>query len=308
MPRPVKTGLDYFPLDVNIEDNIELIEAKHGLQSFAIVVKLWQKIYSNGYYYEWNEDNALLFSRKINIDLSIIDSVISSCFERNIFNKSLYSKYKILTSNGIQKRYLTACSQSKRKYIPFIEEYLIVNSELTEVITEFTSINSEFSTQRKGKEIERKGKHLSEQREFFLQILEIFYFKNYKNPEKVTTTFFNHYEKIGWKDKNGNTIENPLAAAANWENKTTDGKNCPEKLLNAWKQIYEQCKESIPDYHLLLFIRPIQFHINDKTLKILGNKNVIEKIENNIIIRQELKKALIKAFGEKISVEYQLDV
>lgn len=152
MARPHKIGLDYFPLDVNIDDNLELIEAEHGLPGFAIIIKLWQKIYSNGYYLEWSEDSSLLFSRKINSELILVNSVINSCFRRNIFDENLYKKYEILTSSGIQKRYLTACYQSKRKSIPFIKPYLLVNSDFTAVITELIELNNEQSTQSKVKE------------------------------------------------------------------------------------------------------------------------------------------------------------
>ena len=48
MARPSKIGLDYFPLDVTVEDSIELLEAECGLSGFAILIKLWQKIYSQG--------------------------------------------------------------------------------------------------------------------------------------------------------------------------------------------------------------------------------------------------------------------
>ncbi len=64
MARPLKIGLDYFPLDVSFDDNIELLEAEEGLEGFAILIKLWQKIYSNGYYIEWNDDCLLLFCKK----------------------------------------------------------------------------------------------------------------------------------------------------------------------------------------------------------------------------------------------------
>jgi hypothetical protein len=141
-------------------------------------------------------------------------------------------------------------------------------------------------------------------KENFFEILKIFYFKNYKNPEKVANTFFNHYDKIGWKDKNGNNIENPIAAAENWENKTTEGKNCPSVLLKKWKDVYELCKETIPEYHFLLSIRPTQ--INGMTLIINGNQQNITKIEDDANLRKEFKKALVAVFG-KINVEYQVD-
>ncbi len=176
MARPPKQGLDYFPLDIHFDDNVELIEAEYGLEGLAILVKLWQKIYQNGYYIIWNEDAELLFSKKINSELTRVSSVINSCLLRNLFSKETYKKYGILTSSGIQKRYLTACTSSKRKKIEFIEDYFLLEesykkqiSELTRLTPEETAINSEEtpyklgftheeSTQRKGKERKEKGK------------------------------------------------------------------------------------------------------------------------------------------------------
>ena len=176
MARPIKVGLDYFPLDVSIDDDVELLEAECGLEGFAILIKLWQKIYKSSYYIEWNVDNEMLFARKINSESTKVNSVINACLRRGLFNKEIYEKYSILTSSGIQKRYIKACSDSKRKNIPMIKECILVNSEFTSLITELTSINSEltliessFSTQSKVKKskeekstsIMRKFNHLS---------------------------------------------------------------------------------------------------------------------------------------------------
>jgi len=152
MGRPIKTGLDYFPLDVTLEDKVELIEAEFGLQAFAIIIKLWQKIYQNGYFIQWDKDNVLLFSRKVNSELTYINSVINSCLIRNIFNAELFEKYSILTSSGIQKRYFNACIQAKRKNIKLIKEFCLINSEFTRVNSEFIEFTTEFSTQSKVKE------------------------------------------------------------------------------------------------------------------------------------------------------------
>lgn len=159
MARPIKVGLDYFPLDVTLEDKIELLEAECGLVGFAILIKLWQKIYSNGYYTDWTEDNSLLFARKINAELTTVNDVINVCFKRCLLNEKLYKKHKILTSKGIQERYFKVCSDSKRKSISVIKEYILVNPESMPINSEITEINSEFSTQRKGEE--RKGEESS---------------------------------------------------------------------------------------------------------------------------------------------------
>lgn len=90
----LKIGLDYFPLDVRFDDEIELLEAEEGLTGFAILIKLWQKIYSNGYYIEWNDDSILLFCKNINSEKTKVISVVNTCLRRNLFNKKLFDKYK----------------------------------------------------------------------------------------------------------------------------------------------------------------------------------------------------------------------
>lgn len=161
MARPIKQGLDYFPLDVNCDDKLDLIEAKYGIEGFGIVVKLWQKIYKNGYYLEWNKEMLLLFKKQINVDIKIIENLIKDCLNWKIFDKNLYNKFSILTSNGIQTRYFNAIDKRKKNGI--IEKYLLLNIELIQnkqelipnkqqLISEKPMVSAEFSTQSKVKE------------------------------------------------------------------------------------------------------------------------------------------------------------
>lgn len=125
MARPTKQGLDYFPLDTIMDSKTELFEAEHGLEGFAILIKIFQKIYDNGYFYEWNEDEQLLFSKRVNVDINQVNVYINSAIRRNIFNKEIFEKYNILTSRGIQKRFLEACK--RRKQIELIKEICLVD-------------------------------------------------------------------------------------------------------------------------------------------------------------------------------------
>lgn len=147
--RPLKNGLDYFPLDVNTDDKFELVEAKHGITGFAVVIKLFQKIYAEGYYYKWDENAQLLFSKRINVDINQVNEIIADTLRWQIFDEAKYKKYQILTSNGIQKRYIEATA--RRKEISVFKEYWIngsINLENDNIIF----INVDNSTQRKGKE------------------------------------------------------------------------------------------------------------------------------------------------------------
>ncbi len=125
MARPTKQGIDYFPLDVNLDDKFTIIEAEHGLSGFAILIKLLQKIYSEGYFYEWKEMQQILFSKSISVDRNIVVSIVEDCLKWKIFDIGLYKKHKILTSKGIQTRYIQAIY--KRVEVEIVKEYLLID-------------------------------------------------------------------------------------------------------------------------------------------------------------------------------------
>lgn len=126
-----KVGLESFLLNCHTNDNLAEIEAIYGIKGFAVIVRLWQKIYSEkGYYCEWTERSPLLFlanwfGGNSGVDINLIKEVVKTALQNGLFNKSLYDKYHILTSDGIQKRYFDVAK--RRKEIEVIEEYLLVS-------------------------------------------------------------------------------------------------------------------------------------------------------------------------------------
>ncbi|GGA31327.1 Lin1244/Lin1753 domain-containing protein [Psychrobacillus lasiicapitis] len=129
MARPRKQGLDYFPLDVDIDqdDKIQLVEAVHGPVGFAVVIKLLMRIYKDGYFSKWTETEQLLFSKRVNVDINIINEVINDCVKWDLFDKSIFENYGVLTSNGIQSRFLEAVG--RRQKVEMVQEYLLLELE-----------------------------------------------------------------------------------------------------------------------------------------------------------------------------------
>lgn len=130
MARPQKVGLDYFPLDVDIDqdDKVAIIEAQHGILGFSIVIKLLMKIYSEGYYYDWTEKEQILFSKRVNVDINQINVVINDCIKWGMFNAKLFEEHEILTSKGIQTRYLEAVK--RRNKVEIAKEFLLLSDEI----------------------------------------------------------------------------------------------------------------------------------------------------------------------------------
>lgn len=158
--RPIKQGLDYFALDVTMNDEVEIIEAEHGLEGFAILIKLFQKIYSEGYYYEWGDKEQILFSNRISVDRNKVASIVLDCVKWNIFSQDMFDKYNILTSRRIQNHYFT--SVYKRVNVEAFKEYLLIDlsDRLNVIVMRVTDIGNldtsmvtdDKSTQSKEKE------------------------------------------------------------------------------------------------------------------------------------------------------------
>ncbi len=177
--RQNKVGLDYFELDCHMDEKIELIEAEYGLKGFAIVVKLYQSIFSGfGYYCEWFPDISVLWARRLGLShggdygsvgsasdegslpgfpKNLINDVVAASIRRNIFSKELFQRYGILTSSGIQKRYLSATS--KREKVELKKEYLLIsipqNRENVVINSISSDINSIYSVRNEQSRVEK---------------------------------------------------------------------------------------------------------------------------------------------------------
>lgn len=124
MARPTKQGIDYFPIDCQFDDKIEMLLIEKGGNGLSVLITLWQMIYSNeGYFIANNKDLHLLIKRKIDVDINEVSDCINVCLDRNIFNSKIHSKFKVLTSKAIQKRYFDAAK--KKKSVTICKDFII---------------------------------------------------------------------------------------------------------------------------------------------------------------------------------------
>ena len=245
MARPAKVGLDYFPLDCVLDDKIELIEAEFGLTGFAVVVKLFQKIYGEqGYYCEWTKEVALLFARKCGVGGNVVSEIVASALKRGIFNNDLFNRYEILTSRGIQKRYFEAVS--RRKQIEVKNEYLLIkvaqfseNANNNSDNVDINSINDVKSTQSKVKESKVKESKVKERKRSCRSALSAYgSFNNVllsdDELEQLKQRYPNSYkdkiERLSvYMESSGNVYKNHFAKIVEWLNKDKDEQKAIEK-------------------------------------------------------------------------------
>lgn len=122
-------GIEYYPFNVDFfdDDKIALIESEFGVKGSIIAIRLLCKIYRTGYYYQWGDDECLLFSRKAGADIApnTVKEVVSGLVRRSFFDKGVYDKFGILTSRGIQQRYFEAVK--RRQKVEVCSDYLLVD-------------------------------------------------------------------------------------------------------------------------------------------------------------------------------------
>ena len=124
-------GINYFPMGVNFmeENAMEVIEAKYGIKGSAIVLKLLCKIYKEGYFIRWDEEQCLIFANKAGREVQAeeVQGIIEILFIKGILDRNSYLENGILTSENIQKVWLEATKRRKRELSEL--PYLIVKPE-----------------------------------------------------------------------------------------------------------------------------------------------------------------------------------
>ena len=124
-------GINYFPVGVNFmeENAMEVIEAKYGIKGSAIVLKLMCKIYKEGYYIRWDEEQCRIFANKAGREVQAeeVQGIIEILFTKGILDRNSYQENGILTSESIQKVWMEATKRRKRELSEL--PYLMVKPE-----------------------------------------------------------------------------------------------------------------------------------------------------------------------------------
>lgn len=135
MPRPQKTGLDYFPVDVDIftDLKVRIIMARFGSDGFSFYVYLLARIYRDGYYIQADGDFTLIAAADLNMSIEKIGQMLHFFLDRSLFDDTLFKADKVLTSTGIQKRYQEAVkSRASKKAVKVQGRYWLLKADDTE--------------------------------------------------------------------------------------------------------------------------------------------------------------------------------
>lgn len=168
MPRPKKTGLDYYYKGVDEFEDYRMTELvdEYGAMGYMVYDILLSKVYKNGYYLEIPiEHLATQISRLIGNrwirDKNEVITIIKYCGKVGLIDNN-FLENGVITSKEIQMHY--SCVSARRKmdktkyWLLPIEKPEEVSATETGVIATETCENATISTQRKEKKIKENEK------------------------------------------------------------------------------------------------------------------------------------------------------
>jgi len=127
MARPLKQGIDYYPVEVDFLKDLKVrkITRACGPVAPVVLISLLSNIYRDyGYYVVWDKDMPFLIADDVGISEGAVEEVVKKALQVGFFEDRLFEEFSILTSHGIQKRFLKA--SERRKCITMVAEYFLV--------------------------------------------------------------------------------------------------------------------------------------------------------------------------------------
>lgn len=247
MARPLKNGVDYWPFDVGLfrDKKFKLLKAEFGLKGVIIALELLNAVYeSAGYFKKWDDDDCFLMSDSIGGGCTSenIREVLRGCLRRSLFDQRVFEMSGVLTSQGIQRRYLRMVGNN-RDEIRIIREYWLLNADdkndvpasVLEKLTFFSVSDAENAVKRRENNVKSTGNAQRKEKEskenkskekeraasahapFKKPTLEeVAGYCVRKNLQMEPEAFYDYYETNGWTVRGGAPIRDWHACARGW--------------------------------------------------------------------------------------------
>lgn len=131
MARPLKDGLDYFPLDVGLfsDKKIKSVRANYGADGIALYLYLLCEIYREGYFITADDDFIDCAAADLGLTVDKTRQLMKFFCRRSLFDDKLFTADTILTAKSIQRRYQEARKGSKREIFVDNKSWLLESFE-----------------------------------------------------------------------------------------------------------------------------------------------------------------------------------
>jgi hypothetical protein len=211
MARPLKNGVGYFPQDADIHSDrkIRRLMTEFGAAGYLVYDYIKCQCYKeNGYWVQFDSNFCFDVSDvlKCGTTEKSVQEILDACLRMNLFNSKVFNSHQIITSSGIQKRFLKI-----RKTGVIRAEIEVMDAE-TPLIYTITTENDDLSTQSK------KESKVKERKVFIApsanEVADYFKSNGY-SPERGIQAH-EYYATADWHDSHGKPVKNWKQKMQNW--------------------------------------------------------------------------------------------
>lgn len=161
MARPIKKGLDYFPLDVDIfqDGKVRRLRSIHGNDGIIAYIYLLCSAYaSEGYYLNVDDNFIELMADDLKMSVNNIGLIMNYLLSRSLFDNTLFQSVKVLSSTGIQLRYQEAIKTRALKNPVFVnKKFWLLSDDETQSYIKF-KLNDSYSEKNNSKSEKNNSK------------------------------------------------------------------------------------------------------------------------------------------------------
>lgn len=243
MARPIKKGLDYFPLDVDFfeDKKIRALKGKYGLDGVMVYLYAICQIYKEGYYAYLDEDFILCMSDDLSITEYSTRQILKYLFSRSLLceikDSTLAKPVTIITAASIQRRFQEAKKGAKRDVVVEAKYWILKKSETLSFIKVYPNENkseknpdkseknpdkSEKNPTKKSKEKKRKVKYMSSDGKIALENLSQEQYRQLCGMSSASVVDKYISKIVNWQSRSGRLCTQPYETIKSWIEK--DGK------------------------------------------------------------------------------------
>jgi len=302
MARPLKNGLDYFPLMTSYYNNEKLLDLtlEYGYLSEIVYIRILANVYQHGYYMEMSEKTLVkLIRRQLGgtktPSSELLARIIRNIGELGLLDNNLKNQ-GVVTSIGIQRQFIL--STKRRKNVDISKYWLLDDAEMQKlkvflktssneisvdnnlVNVDSNSINVYRSTQSKSKsKREKKRESLKDKEDIF---------------DKEKSSIDTYQSQISFYPKRLSFLTTVLI-----KNKVID---IYDENLEYFDSIWKEAEEEYEFEEIKKVVFYVCKRINDSDEVILDKYGYIKKavIENleNLKNREEFDERMAKEYAE----------
>jgi hypothetical protein len=141
MAAPKKTSLIYYTVDIGYERDSKLLAAKEIVDPYRknpnlrfITPYIYQlmcaQVYASGYMLEWNEEKEIEFAANHELTIDTVQAFLGIFMKVGLFSQAMYDQHFVLTSSGIQTRWLDINKNILRRTGSIPPEFIVPKSNL----------------------------------------------------------------------------------------------------------------------------------------------------------------------------------